>query len=166
MFILPLFLQHSSTLNAHSGHLSGSEGNLAHAIPARETTAIRTPEGVKIAIHLHHVATFRFNISIQTSPCLQPIQVLSVTSLKLSGILKNLKELMCVYLNQIFEFHCIPDFNQTFIQFFPSTFVLKHFSLKKTLIHLVEASLRPKILNDHYLKTIDSRHQYSPVYRN
>ena len=70
-----------------------------HAVSACKMTTIRTSKGVKIVMHLHHIAIFRFNISIQISFCLQLVQILSVTFLKLSEFLKNLKKLMCVCLN-------------------------------------------------------------------
>ena len=77
--------------------------------------AIGTPEGVEVAMQLHDVAIFGLDISIQTSPRLQPVQILSVTSLELSGFSKDLKESVRVRLNQIFGFCYVPDFDQAFI---------------------------------------------------
>jgi len=114
--------------------------------------AIRAPKGVKIAMQLDHVAVFGLDISIQTSPCLQFIQILCITSLKLSESLKDLEKSMRIRLNQIFEFRFVPYFDQAFIQFFPSFFVIEHFSLEQTSIRLVKASLRPKVLDNYYLK--------------
>ena len=117
-------------------------------------------------MQLHDVAIFGFDINIQTSPRLQPVQILSVTPLELSGFSKDLKESVRVRLDQIFGFGCVPDFDQAFVQFFPSTFVLEHFSLEKTSIRLMEAGLRPKVLKGHYLKTTNGRYRYLPVCRN
>lgn len=117
-------------------------------------------------MQLDHVAVFGLDISIQTSPCLQSIQILGITSLELSGSLKHLEESMRIRLNQIFGFRFVPYFDQAFKQFFPSFFVIEYFSLEKTSIRLVKASLRPKVLDDCYLKMVRSRDQYSPVYRN
>ncbi len=107
-------------------------------------------------MQLDHVAVLGFDISIQTSPCLQSIEILSITSLELSGFLKDLKKSMRIRLNQIFGFRFIPNFDQAFIQSFPPFFVIEHFSLEETSIRLMKASLRPKVLKDYYLKMVKS----------
>lgn len=127
--------------------------------------AIRAPEGVKVAMQLDHVAVFGLDISIQTSPCLQSIQILGIASLELSRSLKNLEKSMRIRLNQVSGYRYVPYFDQAFIQFFPSFFVIEHFPLEKTSTRLVKASLRPKVLDNCYLKMVKGRDQYSPVYR-
>lgn len=89
-----------------------------------------------------------------------------VTSLKLSGSLKDLEKSMRIRLNQILGFRFVPYFHQAFIQFFPSFFVIEHFSLEETSIRLVKAGLRPKVLDNCYFNRIKSIDQYSQIYRN
>lgn len=117
-------------------------------------------------MQLDHVAVFGFDISIQTSPCLQSIEILSITSLKLPGSSKDLKKSMHIRLNQIFGFCFVPYFHQAFIQFFSSFFIIEHFSLEEPSVRLVKAGLRPKVLDNCYLKMAKSIDQYSQVYRN
>ena len=117
-------------------------------------------------MQLDHIAVFGLDISIQTSPCLQSIQILGITSLELSGSLKNLEKSMRIRLNQVYGYRFVPYFDQAFIQFFPSFFVIEHFSLEKTSIRLVKASLRPKVLDDCYLrwsKVEINTHRYTAI---
>ncbi len=128
--------------------------------------AIRASEEVKIVMQLNHVAVFEFDISIQISSCLQFIEILSITSLKLFESSKNLKKSMHIRLNQIFGFCFVSYLHQAFIQFFSSFFVIEHFSLEELSVRLVKTDLRSKVLNNCYLKMIKSIDQYSQIYRN
>ncbi len=117
-------------------------------------------------MQLDHVAVLGLDISIQASPCLQSIKILSITSLELSASLKSLEKSMRIRLNQIFGFCLVPYSNQAFIQFFSPLFIIKHFFLEKPSIRLVKASLRPKVLDNCYSKLAKGIDRYSQVYRN
>jgi len=129
-------------------------------------SAIRASKEVKIIMQLNRVAVLELDISIQVSSCLQFIEILSITSLKLFAFLKSLKKSMRIHLNQIFEFCLVSYFNQALIQFFSSLFVIKHFFLEELSIRLVKISLRSKVLNNCYSKLIKSIDRYSQIYRN